>query len=460
MTTQRQAEPLVTTGTGQLRGRSVDGVTAWLGVPYAEPPTGERRFRAPEPVAGWTGVRDATERGPAAPQPPSRLEAALGSMGITAQDEDCLTVNIWAPEHADGPLPVLVWVHGGAFLAGSGGQPWYDGALLARNTNVVVVTVSHRLGVLGFVRIPGTADTPPVANLGLLDQMLALRWVHENIAAFGGDPADIALGGQSAGAQTTLAMLHSADLAGLVRRAVLQSAPLGLPPLTVEEAERRTALLMSTLDLAPTDFDGLRSAPLDRILHAQMDVTGQLAKPLQIGPAFQLVGDGLAVPPDLLVAPPAASGVAVLIGATDHEGDAFCVPNPQVQAMQRADVEAALLPLLGDGTMASYDERAAGDPTATPPRIAADLVTHHFFRRDLEPVTSALRDNGNTVVTYSFGWYPKDSPLRACHCIDLPFMFGNLNAWHGAPVLAGATEEEMAGVVKQSQSALSRFLHS
>jgi para-nitrobenzyl esterase len=453
------AEPVVTTSTGRLRGRSANGVTAFLGVPYAAAPTGQRRFRAPEPVAGWAGVLDATRVGAAAPQPPSRLEAALGSMGITAQDEDCLSLNIWTPQNADGPLPVLVWLHGGAFVAGSGGQPWYDGALLAAGAQAVVVTVNYRLGALGFLSVPGTEDAPPAANLGLLDQAVALRWVHDNAAAFGGDPGEVAFGGQSAGSQSALALLHSPDTAALVRRAVLQSAPLGLPPLTLDEAAQRTELLLAALELAPTDVRGLRAVPVDRLLDAQNTVSRQLAVPLQIGPAYQLVADGVVMPPDLLVAPAAAAGVDVLIGATDHEGDAFCVPNPQVQAMTRADVEAALVPLLGDGTTALYEQRRADDPDAPPSRVAADLVTHHYFHRDIEPLTSTLRDNGNATTTYSFGWYPEGNPLRSCHCMDLPFVFGNLDAWRGAPLLAGADDEDMAKVVVQAQSALRDFLH-
>lgn len=175
---------IVETTTGRVRGK--DGT--FRGIPYAT----AKRFEAPQPPMPWTGVRDALEAGPAAPQPASRLEHALGPMPLP-QSEDCLTLNVFTPS-TSGSRPVLVWIHGGGFSSGSGGQVWYTGARLAREADAVVVTLNYRLGALGFLALDGV---PP--NLGIADQLAALEWVRDNIAAFGGNPAEVTLGGQSAG---------------------------------------------------------------------------------------------------------------------------------------------------------------------------------------------------------------------------------------------------------------------
>lgn len=451
MSTRGTSTAIVTTGAGRVRGKTRGESTAFLGIPYAE----ADRFRPPRPQAGWTGVRDATAPGPAAPQPPSRLEQALGSMGITAQDEHCLWLNLWAPRSADGPLPVLVWLHGGAFFTGSASQPWYDGARLAATQRCIVVTVNYRLGALGFLRLPGTDEFPAVSNLGVSDQHAALAWVQQNIAAFGGDPHAVTLAGQSAGAQSALALLHST--AGLFGRLVLQSAPLGLAPLDIDEANRRTELFLAALGLGGEDCHRLSELPVARLLDAQGTLNRQLAQPLQLGPAFQLVADDTTVPTDLLAAP-AQTGTPVLLGSTRHEADAFCVPNPSVQAMTHETARDALRPLFGEDTARRYAERRAGDPDAGPARIAADLTGDYFFQQDLEPLAATLHGAGNPTRTYRFGWHPANNPLRACHCIELPFTFGNLHAWRDAPLLRGATTSELTRLVHDTQPLLGEFV--
>jgi para-nitrobenzyl esterase len=369
-----------------------------VGIRYA---TAER-FQPPRAVGDG---RPGTDVGPAAPQAPSRLEPVLGPMRPTAMSEDCLSLNVWAPDGAD-RLPVLVWLHGGAFLTGSGGLPHYDGAALADAADVVVVTVNYRLGALGFLHPPGRA------NLGVLDQILALRWVHDNIAAYGGDPGNVTLGGQSAGAACTLALMHHADAASLFHRALVQSAPIGLPPVPLADAERRAGLVLAELGAADP-----ATAPVTDLMRAAGAVARRLSEPMSFAPPFQLAADGVTVPADLL-APP-ATGIPVLIGRTEHEGMAFFRP-------------------------------------ATP---ETDRIGHDIFERDLVPYTKALRDNGNTVDTYLFRWYPRGSEFRACHCIDLPFTTGNLDAWRTAPMLAGAEETDLLRLRDEAWAGLRAFLH-
>ncbi len=442
--------PVVETTSGALRGRIEDGLAVFRGVRYAAPPVGPRRFRPPEPPPRPSGVVDVTRPGPSAPQPPSRLAAALGPMRMPEQHEDCLNLNIWAPATAAARLPVLVWLHGGAFLAGSGAQTWYDGARLARSHGIVVVTVNYRLGALGFLHLP-TADGW-TANAGLHDQLAALRWVRDNVAGFGGDPAQITLAGQSAGAQSILALLRYDRSVAPFDRAILTSAPLGLAPLTPEEAGRRAELLLSTLGLAPARYERLTTVDTATLVAAQVAVNGNLARPLQLGPAFQLVADDDLVPADLL--DPGPTGREVVLTATAHEADAFTVPDPRIQAMDRAAVEAALRPLLGDATGDRYAAHSRRHPSSAPSRIAADLTTDHFFHRDLEPLAATLRAGGNPVHTHRFDWHPPGSPLRAAHCIELPFLFDNLDAWHGAPILDGADPTELTSRVEPVRRAL------
>jgi para-nitrobenzyl esterase len=188
---------LVHTPNGTLQGLVSDGVTRFRGVPYA---TAER-FAPPVPAPAWSGVRDATSHGPIAPQPPSRLRTAMGDYQ-RPQAEDCLTLTIATPS-TEGARPVIVWLHGGAYLSGAGSLDWYDGGPLARDGDCVVVGVNYRLGALGFLKLLGLAE----GNMGLLDMLAALRWVRDNIAAFGGDPARVTVMGQSAGAHAIMLLL-------------------------------------------------------------------------------------------------------------------------------------------------------------------------------------------------------------------------------------------------------------
>src|SRR5829696_8437568 len=211
-------EPTVRTTSGAVRGRNRDGVHAYLGIPYAAPPFGPRRFGAPQPPQPWDDVRDATAYGPTVPKPPYVPPYDLLLPEPVIPGEDCLNLNVWTPDPGGAGLPVFVWVHGGAFVNGSGAVPVYDGAAFARD-GVVCVTVNYRLGVEGFLHF---ADDGP-ANRGLLDQLAALRWVQDNIAAFGGDPARVTVGGESAGAMSIGCLLAMSSARGLFARAILQS---------------------------------------------------------------------------------------------------------------------------------------------------------------------------------------------------------------------------------------------
>ncbi len=387
------------TPAGRLRGLSTSLGAAYLGVPYAI----ARRFAAPAPVT-WEGVKDATRRGPIAPQPPSRLEQVVGPGSGLPQDEDCLSLNVWTPG-GEG-LPVLVWLHGGAFSSGSGADGWYDGALLAHRGRMIVVTVNYRLGALGYLYLsPGFGP----ANLGLLDQLAALRWVRDDIAAFGGDPARVTLAGQSAGALSALALMGHAAATDLFRQVVLQSLPAGVPPYDGGRAAEIGRLYLRTLGLAPGEEERLRTLPVAELLAAQTELARRIRRPGEVTPPFQLVAaDGVRA--DLVGGAPAE--VPMLIGTTRDEAWAF-FPGAPPEATER---------LFGEGSM----------------RLAAASRTGYAYR---------------------FDWCPDGSPYGACHCIELPFVFGRLAAWRRAPMLAGADPAVLRRLADDVQTAWAAFVH-
>jgi para-nitrobenzyl esterase len=198
---------IVETRYGKVQGYEQGSISVWKVIPFAQPPTGERRFRAPQPPESWTGVREATMFSPMAPQVPEVGASMVGAIGaersvdVRPMSEDCLYLNIWSPGADQQMRPVMVWIHGGAFTLGSASDPWYDGTSFAVRHNIVVVSLNYRLGILGFVSLKDLdgAEATYTANCGLLDQIAALQWVRENIAAFGGDPDQVTVMGESAG---------------------------------------------------------------------------------------------------------------------------------------------------------------------------------------------------------------------------------------------------------------------
>lgn len=231
----------VAVDTGQLAGTTTAGVSAYKGIPFAAPPVGPLRWRPPQPAAPWKGVRDASAFGHSCLQPASRWST------VKDLSEDCLYLNVWAPAHATKPLPVMVWVHGGGYVIGSGASRIYDGSRFAQD-GVVLVTLNYRLGALGFLADPAltqeAAPDAPLGNYGLMDQVAALQWVQRNIARFGGDPANVTVFGESAGAGSVLYLLGTDATRGLYQKAIIESGPGFAPPssLGVKETQGRAFL--------------------------------------------------------------------------------------------------------------------------------------------------------------------------------------------------------------------------
>ncbi|MBL8837338.1 MAG: carboxylesterase family protein, partial [Alphaproteobacteria bacterium] len=358
------ADPTVTTASGALRGQRHGDTAVFRNIPYAAPPVGPLRFAPPSPAAAWTGLRDATVDGPVPPQNRSRLAHVMGDDHLP-QGEDCLSLTLWAPADAGAKRPVVVWLHGGAYLSGAGSHPWYSGRSFAAN-GVVSVGVNYRLGALGFLCLPGVSD----GNLGLLDQVAALRWVRANIASFGGDPDNVTLIGQSAGGHAIAALMTMPAARGLFRRAIIQSAPMGLPARSRDDAARLGAQYAEGVGLKPGEFAELKTMPVDRLLKGQIELAGKLRRFADVTPPFLPVVDGTHIPGDIMASlkAGAAKGIDVVIGTTREEMTAFYAIDKAVQEADDAAIDRVFADTFGaDGKThrSSYERmRASRKPMA------------------------------------------------------------------------------------------------
>ncbi|MFD6423667.1 carboxylesterase/lipase family protein [Streptomyces sp. NPDC060198] len=461
-----------TTRSGAVRGRPAERaplVTAVLGIPYAAPPFGPHRFREPRPVRAWGGVRPCLGFGPVAPQ-----SAELpGAPGWQPGDEDILTVNVWTPGGPGDSLPVLVWIHGGAFAFGSSAQPDFDGAALA-GLGMVVVSCNYRLGFEGFGHVPGAIPTARDGgegaavdvdrcpdNRGLLDQIAALEWVRDNSAAFGGDADRVTVAGQSAGA-TSIACLMAVDRArGLFRRAVLHSAVNSCA--TAESAARTTEEVAAAAGVAATR-EALLAAPPQLLVAASEAVVEACRRNPAAGrrhhdPAiFGPVVDGTLLHADPLTAArtgsPAAKDVELLVCRTTEEYTLF----EAVGSSADIGTEALLGTFARDfglsvALVRGYRDRAAGASVReTYLAIQGDL----FFAEYSDRLAEAHARAGGTVFLARFdrgsGGSPA-RPVRAWHCADVPFAFGTLDdeSVHfliGGP--PGDADRELAGRMMRS----------
>src|SRR5262249_8696001 len=358
-------ELVVRTKAGDLRGARENGVAVFRGVPHAAPPVGDLRFAPPRPGQPWEGVRDARQDGPIAPQARSRPAHIMGNFE-RPQSEDCLTLTIWTPAADAGKRPVLVWIHGGAFGSGAGSLPWYSGERFAANGDVVAVSINYRLGALGFLCLPGVSS----GNLGLLDQVAALRFVRDNIAAFGGDPDNVTVVGQSAGA-SSIAMLMTIPAAGVFfRRAILQSTPFGRMTRTLDDAHRIGQRLLEVLGLKPQQAAELKALPAPKFVTAQGELARLEKKFADAMAPFWPVIDGDALPTPVAAAlkPGAGVGVDVMIGTTGEGMAAFYCIDKEIESAPPAAIEGVFAAVFKSGQQQHYDEtrrlRASGSNAA------------------------------------------------------------------------------------------------
>ena len=429
----------VATELGRLQGVAHCGVVQFRGVPYARPPLGGSRFRPPSPPAPWPGLLDARAHGPIAPQGPSRLRVAVGDFS-RPQSEDCLTLTITTPAPDGGRRPVIVWLHGGGYGTGAGSLDWYDGAGLAREGDVVVVGVNYRLGPLGYLAGAGLGD----GQMGLCDMIAAIGWVAAHIASFGGDPGEITVMGQSAGAHSALCMLAMPDVRQLFRRVILQSAPAGIAPFPAAQAARWTQAYLGVLGLSGLPrarvTQHLLAAEPATLVQAASTLARDTARLGQVEPPFFPVMDELADPGAFLrtAARGAAVGnVQVIIGTNRDEARAIVAASPDAERAGREQVNAYLQSALGGCAARRYRRRLAA---ARPADVLADAMTEVAFVRPSLQFAAQAAQAGASVWAYQLDWAPAGSPLGACHCLELPLIFGTGRAWASAPMLAGTDE--------------------
>lgn len=320
---------IVSTQSGRIEGAEHRGVEAFKGVPYARPPVGPLRFQAPEPMKRWRGTRSATAYGPAAPQvgPVNRvIRSVIGATG-SKQSQDCLYLNVWTPACDGKRRPVMVWIHGGAFILGSGSTPVYAGWRLAQRGDVVVVTINYRLGVLGFLNWNSlvAGDGRPPANLGIRDQVAALEWVHDNIEGFGGDPENVTVFGESAGAMSAATLLAVPRAKGLFHRAILQSGAAHNVSSS-DLAARVGEQFIETLEISGDPQKQLTELSVTELMRSQARISARVG--LEDGiMAWQPCVDGDLIPEQPIPAIGHGTGadVPILIGTNRDEFKLFMV---------------------------------------------------------------------------------------------------------------------------------------
>jgi para-nitrobenzyl esterase len=417
---------VATTSMGSLRGQRVGAVTVFRGVPYARPPVDSLRWRAPQPLQPWAGARDATRYGPIPPQDisPERLAKRGQTMS-----EDCLYLNVWTPAADDGARPVVVFFHGGGVAMGSGSAPLYDGARLAARGDIVVVTLNFRLGALGSLYEPLRVDT----NLALRDQLMALRWVHNEIGAFGGDPAEVTVVGQSSGAVGIVCMLSGEEAGGLFVRAVLQSGGLERVRSAAAAAAVAGRFHAALGDDVPT---------VDAILRAQGTIPSGFVPPE--GPWHHCI-DGEAIPEHPLnaVKRRPLPEVAVLAGTTKDEWRVFDAVLSDAEVTEEY-LRTRARALLGDGAIlddvldlyrAEHGER---DEIEQRRAVASGLVTDFHFAAPTEQFIRAHANRGNPVFRYELQWPSPRPGIGTGHDSCLPLLFGTMES---APALIGTGSE-------------------
>jgi para-nitrobenzyl esterase len=422
----------VTTRSGRLDGDELSGLLVFKGVPFAAPPTGARRWLAPEPPPAWTATRDARRFGGVAPQNPVMMRALSAMVIDEPQSEDCLYLNVWTPGLDAKRRPVMVWIHGGGFTIGAGSQPIYDGSVLARRGNAVVVTINYRLGALGFLRLADATGgrIPSSGNEGMLDQIAALEWVRDNIAEFGGDPANVTIFGESAGGMSVGALMGMPAARGLYHKAIPQSGACNTAA-PIERANRSAERVLKKLGVAADNVDALRALEPGALLKAALLPDGRPDP--ELGMAYQPVADGAHLPrPGIdMVADGSADGVAVLVGSNLEEWKLFAVMDPGAAKLDRAGLGARLgrrlAPEAADRIISTYEQARGrrGDPAA-PPDLFSAIETDRVFRMPAVRLAEIQSRREPHVFNYLFTWKSPamGGALGSCHALELGFVFG------------------------------------
>jgi para-nitrobenzyl esterase len=432
---------VTSTAQGKVQGVEKLGCLQFRGIPFAAPPVGELRWKSPQPPAAWDGVRDASEFGPICPQVAGTMERLGGRAGKPdPQSEDCLTLNVYTPACDDSARPVMVWIHGGAFATGSGRVPWYSGHNFARD-DIVLVTINYRLNTFGFLHLGELfgEDFAGSGSLGIQDQVAALQWVQENIASFGGDPGNVTIFGESAGGMSVGTLLGAPSAKGLFHKAIPQSGASHWC-LPAEVGTRLAEGFCKDVGVERGDTEALMALSTEAVLEGFNAFGTNLASG-----AFEIFGRdfaGAAMPSQpvygsrFLPSLPIdvireGCDVPVLVGTTAEEWRLFALMTPP-EALRRPAVRPLrnLCEQAGksvDDLVGTY-QKNLGEPSELDLRVA--IETDRNFGIPAIRLAEAQVSNSAPVWMYRFDWKSTafDGQLGACHALEIPFVFDNLDA--------------------------------
>lgn len=424
---------IVETTAGKVRGTTAAAIHGFKGIPYGAPTDGRNRFRPPLKPEPWSGIRDTTTYGSSSPQPTmgmSGLQAIIGGEALARSEpasEDCLYLNVWTPAIGDGDRrPVLFWCHGGGFTMGSGSAGFYHGRNLARRGNAVVVTVNHRLGPLGYCHLGDLAGEEYAAsgNVGMLDLIAALEWVHANIAAFGGDPGNVTIFGESGGGGKVSTLLAMPGAAGLFHRAIVQSGP-GLQMMSREQASRQAEKLLHALSIPTSQIDRLSHVALADLFAANAEVN---RNPLR---GWRPVVDGQILPqhPFAPQAPAISDTVPLIIGTNKDEATLFLLADRELPELDEPGLLRRTRESVGAHAEALLAAYRRAFPQASPGDLFASLAGDQMMR--INSITLAQRKHARgaaPVFLYLFTWETPamQGRLKSCHALEIPFVFDNI----------------------------------